>query len=242
MTDPSGGPPIDTPPGGRAPANSRILRFDVLERTAHWATALLFGILMATALPLYFVQVESVVGRRELVAQIHTWSGVALPVPLIVSLAGPWGKRLRQDVRRFSLWTGEEVRWLRTLGRDRISRAGKFNPGQKLNALFTAGAMVVMLGTGSMLKWFRFFPLDWRTGATFVHDVLALAIFIVIFGHIAFALTHRDALRSIFKGWIPESWARTHAPGWMADAADEVPEEQLATVGVPSTVEIEDTY
>ena len=242
LTDRSDRPPIDAPPGRRAPESGRILRFDVLERSAHWATALLFGILMATALPLYFVQVESVVGRRELIAQIHTWSGVALPVPLIVSLAGPWGKSLRHDVRRFNLWSAEEMRWLRTLGRDRISRAGKFNPGQKLNALFTGGAIVVMLGTGSILKWFRFFPLGWRTGATFVHDLLALAIFIVVFGHISFALTHRDALRSMFKGWIPESWARTHAPGWLADTANAVPEEELTAVGGPSTVEIEDTY
>src|SRR5208282_6512954 len=99
----------------------------------------------------------------------------------------------------------------------RIPEPDKFNPGQKLNALFTAGAIVVMLGTGSILKWYRFFPLDWRTGATFVHDVLALLIFIVVFGHIAFALTHRDALRSIFRGWVTESWARRHASGWLKE-------------------------
>jgi len=170
---------------------------------------------MATALPLYFVQVDQFVGRRVLVENIHTWSGVALPIPLIISLAGPWGERLRHDVRRFNLWTASEVRWLWSLGRRRTPEPDKFNPGQKLNAIFTAGAIVVMLGTGSILKWYRFFPLDWRTGATFVHDVLALAIFIVVFGHIIFAITHRDALRSIFKGWVTESWARQHASGWL---------------------------
>jgi formate dehydrogenase subunit gamma len=192
-----------------------VLRFDRVERAAHWANALLFGILMATALPLYFVQVETIVGRRALIAEIHTWCGVALPVPLIISLAGPWGARLRGDVRSFNLWTRSEIRWLFTLGRERLPKADKFNPGQKLNALFVGGAIVVMLGTGSILKWYRFFPLDWRTGATFVHDVLAFAIFIVVFGHIVFALTHRDALRSMFKGWVTESWARRHAPGWL---------------------------
>jgi formate dehydrogenase subunit gamma len=195
----------------------RILRFDRVERVAHWANAVLFGILMVTALPLYFVQVDQFVGRRVLVENIHTWSGVALPIPLIISLAGPWGKRLRDDVRRFSLWSASEVRWLFSLGRQRIPDPDKFNPGQKLNALFVSGAIVVMLGTGSILKWYRFFPLDWRTGATFVHDVLALAIFIVVFGHIMLAVTHRDALRSIFKGWVTESWARTHASGWLTE-------------------------
>jgi formate dehydrogenase subunit gamma len=200
---------------GSTIGSRHILRFDRVERAAHWANAVLFGILMATALPLYFVQVDRFVGRRVLVENIHVWSGVALPIPLIISLAGPWGDRLRRDVRRFNLWTAAELRWLWSLGRRSIADPDKFNPGQKLNALFIAGAIVVMLGTGVILKWYRFFPLDWRTGATFVHDVLALAIFIVVFGHIVFALTHRDALRSMFRGWVTESWARRNAAGWL---------------------------
>ena len=178
---------------------------------------------MATALPLYFVQVESFVGRRELVAEIHTWAGVALPVPMIISLVGPWGSQLRRDVRRVNLWTASEVRWLRSLGQRELPRPDKFNPGQKLNALFTAGAIVVMLATGSILKWYRFFPLDWRTGSTFVHDVLALGIFLVVTGHVAFALTHRDALRSMFRGWVTEAWARRHASGWLDEEKEATP-------------------
>lgn len=195
----------------------RLLRFDRVERAAHWINAFLFAILMATALPLYFVQVEALVGRRELIAQVHTWAGVALPVPLMISLAGPWGARFRRDVRRFNVWMSEETRWLRGLGQERLPELDKFNPGQKLNALFIGGAIAVMLGTGAILKWFGLFPLDWRTGATFVHDLLAAAIFVVVFGHIAFAVTHRDALRSIFKGWVTESWAARHAPRWLQE-------------------------
>jgi formate dehydrogenase gamma subunit len=212
--------PADQRTGVRSDSKTgerRLLRFDRVERIAHWMNALLFAILMATALPLYFVQVEALVGRRELIAEIHTWSGIALPVPLMISLAGPWGRRFRRDVRRFNMWLSEESRWLRGFGRERLPELDKFNPGQKLNALFTAGAIVVMLGTGIILKWFGLFSLDWRTGATFVHDVLAGFIFIIVFGHIAFALAHRGALRSIFKGWVTESWAARHAPRWLQE-------------------------
>ncbi|MCU1493500.1 MAG: formate dehydrogenase gamma subunit [Acidimicrobiaceae bacterium] len=204
-----------------------VIRFDRVERVAHWANAVLFGILMATALPLYFVQVENLVGRRALIAEIHLWSGVALPIPLIISLAGPWGARLRRDVRRINIWTAAEIRWLWSLGRKQLREADKFNPGQKLNALFTAGAIVVMLGTGSILKWFRFFPVSWRTGATFVHDVFAATVFVVVFGHVGFALTHRDALRSMFKGWVTEAWANRHAKAWLRELKVEK--------GVPTT-------
>lgn len=197
----------------------RLLRFDRVERFAHWANALLFGILMATALPLYFAQVERFIGRRTLVEEIHLWAGLMLPAPLLVSLAGPWGARLRRDLRRFSLWSRAEVRWLWSFGRKRLAEPDKFNPGQKLNALFVGGAILVMLGSGAVLKWFSPFPLAWRTGATFVHDVLALSIFIVVAGHILMAVTHRDALRSILRGWVSESWAKRYASGWLKKEA-----------------------
>jgi formate dehydrogenase subunit gamma len=206
-----------------------VLRFDRVERFAHWANATLFAILMATALPLYFPGVESLVGRRALVEEIHLWSGIALPVPLLVSLAGPWGARLRRDVRRFCLWTTNEMRWLLSRGRTRLVEPDKFNPGQKLNALFVGGAIVLMLASGAILKWFGFFPISWRAGATFVHDVLAWAIFIIVFGHIAFALTHRDALRSMFTGRVSEEWAKRHASGWLREETTRDDDEPAAT-------------
>jgi formate dehydrogenase subunit gamma len=194
-----------------------LARFDLVERVLHWTTAGMFTVLMLTAVPLYLGSVSSIIGRRALVADVHTWTGVALPGPLVLSLVGPWGRGLRADVRRFSRWTGQELRWLRTLGRHGVARMGKFNPGQKINAIFVAGAIVVMLGTGAILRWFGPFPDSWRTGATFVHDVLATAVFVVVAGHVAFAVTHGDALRSMFTGRISRRWARRHAPAWLEE-------------------------
>ena len=206
----------------RRSAVGRIIRFDRVQRAVHWANALLFGILMVTALPLYFPALADVVGRRALVENIHVWSGVVLPFPIVISLLGPWGKRMRQDFRRINVWTRDEVTWLRALGHKSPQVVDKFNPGQKLNAIFVGVAIVLTFATGFILKWFRFFPVGWRTGATFVHDVLAFMIFAVVIGHIGFAVTHRDALRAMFKGWVTESWAAKHAPGWLAEekAAD----------------------
>ncbi len=206
----------------------RILRFDGVQRAAHWANALLFGILMLTALLLYFPSLSGVVGRRALVANIHVWSGVALPVPILISLLGPWGAQMRRDLRRINVWTNDEVKWLRSLGRNAPRVVDKFNPGQKLNAIFVGGSILVMLATGSILKWFRFFPVSWRTGATFVHDVLAFAIFAVVIGHVLFALTHRDAMRSMIKGWVSEAWAARHAPGWLREMKEAPERDELS--------------
>jgi formate dehydrogenase subunit gamma len=203
-----------------SPATVRMLRFDLTQRCAHWANALLFGILMATALPLYFGSLAGVIGRRHLIAEIHLWAGIALPVPIVISLIGPWGARMRRDLRRFNLWTRDEIRWLRNLGTTRIV-LDKFNPGQKLNAIFVGATIVVMLATGSVMQWFGHFPVSWRTGATFVHDVFALAVFVVVFGHIAFAITHPGSMRSMIKGWVTDAWAARHADGWLEEQRGE---------------------
>ncbi len=203
-------------------AASRFLRFDRVQRTAHWANALLFGVLMLTALPLYFPGLAGIVGRRALLVNIHVWTGVILPVPLLISMVGPWGARMRRDLRRVNRWTKDEIAWLWALGRKAPRIVDKFNPGQKLNSIFVGGAIVVMLTTGIVLKWFQFFPVSWRAGATFVHDVFAVAIFVVVIGHIIFALAHRDAMRAMFKGWVTEGWAARHAPAWLREETGEL--------------------
>ena len=197
----------------------RVMRFDRVQRAAHWTNAALFGVLMFTAIPLYFGSFFGAVLPRHLIEQIHLWCGLALPVPIIVSLLGPWGRGMRRDVQRISAWTREEIRWLQTGGRSPLD-ADKFNPGQKLNAIFIGVVILIMLVTGAMLQWFRFFSVSLRQGATFVHDAFAFAIFVVVIGHILMAITHRDALRSIFKGWVSEQWAAVHASRWLEETRD----------------------
>ena len=197
-------------------ATLRILRFDRVQRGAHWANAILFGALILTAIPLYVGSFFGVVLERHSVQEVHLWTGLSLPLPLIVSLVGPWGRRMRRDVTRFNYWTRDEVRWLRSLARSDLV-AEKFNPGQKLNAIFIAASIPVMLITGSMLQWFHFFPVSLREGATFVHDSFSFAIVIVIVGHIYMALTHRGTIRSMVDGTVSDDWAAQHAPLWLEE-------------------------
>jgi formate dehydrogenase subunit gamma len=197
-------------------SDRRILRFDRGERVLHWANATLMLILLTTGAGLYVPQLSEIFKRRHLVEQVHVWSGVLLPVPLVLTLlSGAWGRGFRSDVRRLNRWTADDKRWLRTRGRDLKARNGKFNAGQKLNAAFIGGAIPVMLATGLIMYFPNNFPLAWRTGATFVHDWMFLGLFVVIVGHILFAINDPLALRSMLRGWVPESWARRHAPRWL---------------------------
>ena len=58
-----------------------------------------------------------------------------------------------------------------------------------------------MLATGSIMKWFSLFPIDWRTGATFVHDWFALGIWVAVIGHVMFAFKDPVALGGMMRGY-----------------------------------------
>jgi formate dehydrogenase subunit gamma len=96
------------------------------------------------------------------VKTIHVYAGLLLPFPLVVGVVGGrFGRRLRADLGRLNRWIADDAAWFRARQwRRSASRAGgielgKFNPGQKLNAAFTAGAIIVMLATGSIMRWYK---------------------------------------------------------------------------------------
>ena len=193
---------------------ARLPRFDAVTRVLHWANAVLFLVLLATAAALYLDPVSRLVGRRALVRDVHVYAGLLLPIPFVLAFTVASTTRLREDVRRLNRWTTDDVAWARSLGRDPLVRLGKFHPGQKLNAAVVAGAVPVMLGTGAIMRWFAPFPLAWRTGATFVHDWLAVIVFAFAVGHIAKALAEPAALRGMWSGSVDEEWARRRRPRW----------------------------
>ncbi|MFJ8751208.1 cytochrome b/b6 domain-containing protein [Streptomyces sp. NPDC102441] len=193
----------------------RVRRFTRAERWVHRTTAWLTLLCVATAACLYVPQLAELVGRRHLVVTVHEWSGLLIPVPL---LAGLVSRALRADLSRLNRFGPHDRQWLRAaLRRDRTpgSRpAGKFNAGQKLYAAWIAGGVLVMLGTG-LLMWFTgLAPLVWRTGATFVHDWLALTIGVVLAGHMAKALADPEARRGMRTGSVERRWARSEHPLW----------------------------
>lgn len=201
-----------------------VVRFDRAERWLHWANATLFLVLLATGMTLYVGPLSALVGRRVLVKDVHVIAGLALPLPLLVAYAGSWRSALRADVRRLARWSAADGEWLRSRGRRGRDRLGKFNAGQKLTATFVAGCIPLMLVTGSIMRWFEPFPVDIRTGATFVHDWLALGLLAVVVGHIGKALSEPVALRAMWRGTVPVEHARRHHPRWWreieADGAD----------------------
>ncbi|MFF3289988.1 cytochrome b/b6 domain-containing protein [Streptomyces sp. NPDC003023] len=212
----SAGPTAAPTPPPSDPA--RRERFTRAERWVHRTTAALMLLCVATAAALYVPQLAELVGRRHLVVTVHQWSGLLLPVPILLGLAS---RAFRADLRRLNRFVPHDRRWLRAVRhRDRTPGArpaGKFNAGQKVYAAWIAGATLVMLGTGLVMWFTGLTPLVWRTSATFVHDWLSLAVGVVVAGHIAMALADPEARRGMRTGSVERRWSRHHHSEWLED-------------------------
>ncbi|MFG3656212.1 cytochrome b/b6 domain-containing protein [Streptomyces sp. NPDC047706] len=194
---------------------TRVHRFSRSERWVHRASAALMGVCVLTAACLYVPELAQLVGRRALVVTVHQWAGLILPVPVLLGLAS---RAFRSDLRLLNRFGPHDRVWLHAaLRRDKrhsARPAGKFNAGQKVYAAWVAGATLVMLGTG-LIMWFTdLTPLVWRTGATFVHDWLALTLGIVLAGHIGMALADPEARRGMRTGEVSREWARREHSLW----------------------------
>ncbi|CAN5445113.1 formate dehydrogenase subunit gamma [soil metagenome] len=200
-----------------AVVGDRVVRFDRAERWLHWVNATLVLTLIVTGSFMYVGALSGLFGRA-VVEQVHLYAGLALPLPFAVAFAGRWNRGLRRDARRLGRFLTDDWRWLR--GRTRRTgtlRIGKFNAGQKLNAILVAGSLPVMFGTGILLQWNDWMSDSWRTGATFVHDWGYVGLFLLVTGHILKALKDPVSLQAMRRGTVPRRWAREEHPRWHAE-------------------------
>jgi formate dehydrogenase subunit gamma len=207
----------------RPAPEARLARFDRVERIVHWVTAVLMLTLLVTGFSLYTGPLSKWIGRRHLMRTLHVYSGLLLPIPVLLAISLHAGRELRADLGRLNRWTRDDRAWWSRRRRSAV-RLGKFNPGQKLNATFIGAAIVVMLMTGSIMHWFEPFSDSWRQGATFVHDWFAIGLFFAIAGHILLAIRDPDALNGMVRGWVKPSWAHARRPRWYETETDRLSE------------------
>jgi formate dehydrogenase subunit gamma len=194
----------------------RVHRFTRAERAVHRSTAVLMIVCIVTAAILYNGALAIRIGHRHQIELVHVYAGFALPVPLIL---GVISAAYRADLHTLNRFTRSDWRWLRPRKRrDRSLRVGKFNAGQKLNASLSAGAILVLLGSGVLMYFPDLARLSWRTGATFVHDWFALGLGLLVAGHITYAIKDPEARRGMRTGHVSATWARAEHAAWAAES------------------------
>src|SRR5580765_5744832 len=116
-----------------SPAPRRIKRFTRTERLLHWTHATAFFTLLASGLILYLPALSTLISRRNLVKNVHIWVAVAWAIAILVIVVAGNRRRLADDWREIETIDRDDRRWLR----GRRAPQGRFNAGQKLNALLT---------------------------------------------------------------------------------------------------------
>ena len=198
----------------------RLSRFSRTERALHWVHASAFLVLLASGLSLYLPSLAQLIGRRPLLKDIHVYTALAWLVALaLVVLAGD-RRRLLATAREIDAFDADDLSWLRGRGRPQ----GRFNAGQKINAVVTAALAVLFAVTGFFL-WYGERNHAFRLqNALLVHDWLMYISFVLLLGHLYLSLIHpstRHSLSAITRGWVHEDWALRHHPKWVEQVRQE---------------------
>ena len=207
-------------PGGRS--GKRIKRFATIDRSLHWATAILFIIQAITGLlllfgrfaiiPLIGADAFSVIAKAGLF--IHNWLGPLFFVALLLLIV----RFVAKNIPRMT-----DIRWLAkgggAIGEGHVS-AGFFNGGEKI--WFWA---VVVLGiTVSITGLILDFPIIALGRETMqiilvVHAISAVLMFAGSLAHIYIGtIGSEGSLESMTTGYVDENWAEAHHDLWYAEA------------------------
>ena len=191
-----------------------VRRFSVTERVVHWTHATAFFALLASGLVLYLPSLSAWISRRNLVKNVHIWTGVAWAVALVAIFVVGNRRALREAWREVETLDRDDRRWLG----GRKAPQGRFNAGQKVNVIFTV-AFAVLFAVSGFFLWLGERNTTYRLdGAVAVHDALMFASLLLLVGHLYLAVIHpttRHALRGITRGDVREDWARKHHAKWV---------------------------
>ncbi|MEO3429387.1 formate dehydrogenase subunit gamma [Pelagibius sp. CAU 1746] len=225
------------------PSGSTIERFNMIERTAHWITAISFIVLALTGLNILY-------GRHVLLPILGP------DIFAAITIAGKYAHNFLSFafmvgvVMIFFLWVGrnipkkQDLHWLAVGGglfkKGVHPPAGKFNAGQKLIfwSVILGGVSISLSGVALLFPFqFSFFAGTFEvlnifgfglpTDLTMMqemqlsqlwHGVVALILIAIIIGHIYIgSLGMEGAFEAMGSGQVDLNWAKEHHALWVKE-------------------------
>ena len=201
----------------------QVRRFTRSEIAVHWTLAASVLAMIATGLAL----------------GANVWHAAAFPIHvgsvfILVAglvLAAGVGDRVALGglARQLSALDDDDRRWLEWAPAAALGRGaqpppvGRFNAGQKLNAILIAVLLTASTASG-LWWWARLHHILWNSNVDgALHNLAGVAIIVLVCGHVFMAVVNpstRHALRGITTGSVDRDWAEHHHPGWMAESAE----------------------
>lgn len=201
-----------------------IERFSTSERVLHWIVTCTFFTLLLSGLGLFsrlFHGYFAMFGGGQNAILIHKIAGTVFFFGSLYMFLN-----YKKDV---STIDEDDKRWIEKRG-GYLSRdashfnIGKYNPGQKLFAIFIAAGTLVLGVTGIFIWMPAAFPRWIVQLSLMTHGLMFVGAVMFVVVHVYLAtIGNPGTLESMLYGDVRRLWAKKHHPKWYKDVTGENP-------------------
>lgn len=201
-----------------------IERFSTSERVLHWIVTASFFTLLLSGLGLYsrlFTGYFNFFGGGQNAILVHKIGGVVFFFSSIYMYLNH-----KKDVSTFDQ---DDKEWVDKRG-GYLSRdashfnTGKYNPGQKLFALYVAGATAVLGMTGIFIWMPALFPRWIVQVSLLTHGLMFVGSIMFVIVHVYLAtIGNPGTIDAMLYGDVKRGWAKKHHPKWYKETTGENP-------------------
>ena len=206
-----------------------VVRFAAAERFAHWLHFVAFTVLLGTGLFIYVpaFQPFTVGAAGEASRLAHRAAAVVFMIaPLIYLVFSP--REFFYSLKEAFTWGRDDLCWLKSAwayyshGKtSAMCPQGKYNAGQKFNALTQIVTFALFVVTG-LTMWFGkgTVPPNVFMWAVILHDLSVIATVVLFMLHLYLVTVHplmRESITAMFEGTVTEEFAKEHHGKWLAE-------------------------
>jgi len=201
--------------------NNYVERFSTSERVLHWIVTCSFFTLLLSGLGLYsrlFNGYFTLFGGGSNAILVHKIAGFVFFCSSLYMFLNH-----KRDVTTFD---ADDKRWIEAWG-GYLSRdaahfdIGKYNPGQKLFAIFIAAATLVLGVTGLFIWMPTFFP-RWIVQLSLMcHGLMFVGAVMFVVVHVYLATVgNPGTIEAMLYGDVRKLWAKKHHPKWYEEVSN----------------------
>ncbi|QCE35789.1 formate dehydrogenase subunit gamma [Acetobacteraceae bacterium] len=202
---------------------SVVMRTTYGKRLLHWLNAVCFFLVGFSGLSFAFPSFEffgRVLGTPQTARMLHPILGVVVFLCLFIMFF---------KFVKGNLFQKTDLLWFKNIdsvllnlhGKD--LHIGKYNAGQKILFWCIMTSICVLLLSGLIIwrEYFSdYFSVPVLRVAMLAHSAIALALMLLVLGHIYFGIWVRGSITAMITGYVSLRWARSHHSRWYEQIMD----------------------